>query len=413
MKKSLKILVFILIALLLCGSLVACTEEEEPVQNGIVIVKKEKSIIKEKGLNTTLEDLFNGAVQEKTGRDLKTARNRIEKVCVKAERTIRDNNVGNEVYVAILEELQRDQDVKISALVKLIDGEITQEMKDLTLFLINQLGKNVFSQTVYNCFACYLETVYKEYKDNDYKESTVKRAKEDWEDFLTIGQEDFTSMLSIAILAVDLSSADEEKLEEESKKFTFNDGEIAAIARSLDLSSGIPVTGWKVMLRLVGSLMSDSSFWGMVYNKANIFLADDKGDDFEIVATSLFTFMPLITSVQKNIKAEWISAIQEGGDEAYRIVLESFREEDWERLKDVLEIKLSGNYWDVGINYFGYDSDFITYSASVVTYTVEDLKNCINEQEGLTVKDLSKVMEGIVANISPLFSYYGWQYDRG
>ncbi len=404
-KKKQRILAVILLLVCMSIGLCACNgDKKEPVQFGIKIIPAEEEVpVTSTGFGSAMKDLFDGIVEEYTTADLKMVKQRVEDLSQKADELIVATGIGEKDYVALRDKVKDNKDRYTAGANALLSGEdLTEEnaadVNALRSFLISfcaTLGKENASSFAYDLLKHNLYLVKEQYSKpgSGYSQKSIRIAQEDYDNFQTISKKDFESVFSLLMVSIDLLS-----LDVESSGFTLTNGELAALIKKVDLSTDITAAGWRVVIRQFLSKTSKDSYVRKLYDEMSDITERTRNphDDLGELAGIMPDINRLITSVQGKLTAEIIGLAETDEYACAEKILKQFSDEDWACLEKIEKIDLQGDYDGVAYKMFG--TEYRDYANSVKKYTVADLKTCDSE-------NLPEVLEGVLASISPAFSY--------
>lgn len=380
---------------------VACNRSDAVVSNTITVLDEEQTVTSSgysDSLNAMITDLIllNTNVEKvpvSVAKDIKA-------VSDEADRLLKSYDISDKQYVALKNDLDTNRykyAISISNLMN--DRSKDEDLKNLKSFLgINTrtLGKEIMSDYIYDLLYFRLGYVYNQrkesYEKTGLRESAYLEAKSDFETFgAKINRDNFGKVFSNSMLLFDIMTSSSG-----ADSFALTDEEIEILIKIPDFNNDIDKDGSTILMKVFADLMlNDKTYAGSLYKKAK--------DNSEIMkfGEKMPVLISFICSVQSKINTEIVSSLTGGIEHIILSLRPYLDDEEWTMLENIFSIELTANYDIVALEFYG--TEYNLYKENVKKYTIDDIKTATEE-------NIEEIFEGIIANISPAFSY-GWKND--
>lgn len=456
--KNKKFIALILVAILASSvfALSACNRSSI-VQRGI-LYDDEEQIIDATGLSDAICEIIFALYDQ---RDIHINRNYPPDnvkgyiaVAEKADEIIKKSGITEEQYTYLRDELNANRDEYVWLISSYRDNQPlddrfdeTEVRGDLLSYVLNfcsVLGKNKFSEFVYDLYDFRLNYMRDYYADAVKISATwlalYDAAERDLKRFESIDIDEFEKLLCASLLIMDTFS-----VKIDSKGFELSDSEMAELFHIPDFNINLDHNQWSFILEKFGDLIPG-------YYNAMFKIAEDsqKVPQGGLAALSLRMeyVVRLLKNIQSMIDVEMIGKIRNGEySELVVEIVQKATDEDWDLLENVLNMKIynpitedayckkareltnsSDKLHEGSISFATYMENvmsFDDYNAKLndtkvssteketlknkvanhtllLTYTSEQAKAAL---KNTTPENISFVAEGVLAGLSPAFTY--------
>lgn len=393
-----KIIIVIALLVLCVFFIVSCDSNVNSIK-GITVLDNEDEEITESGYSEELQKLISDIVKAKIDSVPVSITEDIKAFSDEADSLLKSYKISNKKYVDLRNDLKSNERVYSSAIVNIIkDVRVEESIKNIkSLFstYVSTLGNDGLTNYVYDLCKFRLNYDYLQkkasFEKTGMKKAQMEEALHDYNIFVEdIDKKEFKSLISSVLIVIDLATNSSVE-----GGFSLTSSEIEKLIKIPKFSNKISVDGWTLILKKIGGFTSNSTYYGALFERVI-----DNGDLGKFAEKSV-VLVNLLDSIQDKMTEDIIDSLSGGIVDILYSLIPILDDEEWGMLEDMFDLSINSNYWQVGYDFYG--NEFLTYKNSVTLHTVQELKTATRENVG-------EIVEGIIASISPAFSYR-WNND--
>lgn len=397
----------VLLALAMSFSLVCCTVQKPPAQNGIRIDPAPTYTYKDESLEYAKNVFYSVlyAIDTENGEKALTAGElaNIKNTADALVAITADGSISEERYLAALRALYQKSETVASVV---LGKAPLLALKELYATLSDLIGKSYVGSCLYEALMQGFENKHKSALEKYEQSGTgahlviAERQKKNVAALSqSIGKENISRLLDYVFLFSELTVSGAF----EAGSVSLSDSEVLLLLSYLDPSAlTVGAEGWELIFNLSADavLLSDEPS----FLRKMQFAAAKNGDGAEL-SKKMNCFIRLICSVQQRLDETAVSMMREGkGMDLVLRMVSTFNREDFENLDAILSISFENlEYSTLAKSYYG--ADYTAFYQNIESCTIEQL---ISEQNSDTLKF---TLKGYIAGKCPALAYAIFEAD--